>query len=72
KGQKDEAMYHYARVVKSDAKSEKSPKALFNVGKILEEKKYNDKAKGVYKKIIAEYANSTAAEQAGERLRLLK
>lgn len=72
KGQKDEAMHHYARVVKSDAKSEKSPEALFKVGKILEEKKDNDKAKGVYKKIIAEYANSTAAEQAGERLRVLK
>ncbi|WP_339057905.1 tol-pal system protein YbgF [Candidatus Regiella endosymbiont of Tuberolachnus salignus] len=72
KGKKDEAMRHYARVVKSDAKSEKSPEALFKVGKILEEKKDIGKAKGVYRKIIAEYANSTVAEQAGERLRVLK
>ncbi|EGY28670.1 tol-pal system protein YbgF [Candidatus Regiella insecticola 5.15] len=72
KGQKDDALRHYARVVKSDAKSEKSPDALLKVGKILEEKKDNGKAKGVYQKIIAEYANSTVAEQAGERLRVLK
>lgn len=67
-GNKHDASYHFALVVKDYGKSSKAPDALLKIGIIMQETNQIDKAKTIYRQVGKLYPNSDASKQAQKRL----
>ncbi len=68
KGEKDNASYYFAIVVKNYPKSAKASDAMYKIGAILQDKKNNSNAKVIYQQLIQQYPGTLAAEQAAKQL----
>lgn len=67
-GNKHDASYYFALVVKNYAKSSKASDALLKIGIIMQETNQIDKAKTIYRQVGKLYPNSDASKQAQKRL----
>lgn len=67
-GNKHDASYHFALVVKNYSKSSKAADALLKIGMIMQEQNQIEKAKIVYRQVGKLYPNSGASKQAQKRL----
>lgn len=67
-GEKDNASYYFAVVVKEYSTSAKAADSMYKVGIILQEKGQFDKAKAIYQQISKLFPASRTAKQAEKRL----
>lgn len=70
-GEKDDAAYYFASVVKNYPKSPKAPDAMFKVGVIMQDKGDTAKAKAVYQQVVSKFPGTDGAKQAQKRLNAL-
>lgn len=71
KGEKDNASYYFAVVVKNHPKSAKASDAMYKIAAIFQDKKDYSNAKAIYQQLIQQYPGSTAADQATKQLQLM-
>ncbi len=71
KGEKDDAAFYFASVVKNYPKSPKAPDAMFKVGVIMQDKGDTAKAKAVYQQVINKFPAPTVRNKRKNDLMLL-
>uniref|UniRef100_A0A3B0LWW8 Cell division coordinator CpoB n=1 Tax=Arsenophonus endosymbiont of Trialeurodes vaporariorum TaxID=235567 RepID=A0A3B0LWW8_9GAMM len=67
-GNKDDAAFYFATVVKNYPNLAKGAESLYKVGLLMQEKGQNDKARVVYQQVIKAYSGSPSAKLAEKKL----